>query len=170
MRILLWLLVTVLVGFPLLFILAFFRPPTGDVSAVDAIAVLAGGSGERLAAARELADDGATRVLVLSYGPSTLCGQQEPYEVICFVPEPDSTTGEAQYIGELAAQRGWDRIAVATSTHHVLRARVLVGQCVEGEVVMIDAGSLVPTRERQLRLIRHEMTGLLAAVTVSPAC
>lgn len=149
---------------------AFVRPPTGDVGQVDAVVALAGGVGERLRAARELVDDGAAPALVLSYGPSTLCASDQPFEVICFVPEPSTTVGEARRVGELVDEYGWESIAVVTSTHHVVRSRVLVGQCTDAEVRMVDAGSAIPTRGRRLRLIRHEIEGLLGSLLFDPAC
>lgn len=151
-------------------VVLFIRPPEGDPQGVDAIAVPAGGTGERLRAASALMDEGAAPVLVLSHGPSTLCRADASYEVICFVPEPGNTRGEAQEIGRLASENGWERISVVTSTHHVTRSRVLVGQCVEGDVEMVDAGSAFRTNERRLRAIRHEAAGLVAALFLEPAC
>lgn len=152
-------------------LLLFVRPPQGDPHGVDAVAVPAGGAGERLRAASALMDEGAATVLVLSHGPSTLCRMEDtPYEVVCFVPDPGNTRGEAQEIGRLAEERGWDRVAVVTSTQHVMRTRVLVGQCVDGDVEMVDAGSAFATNERRLRAIRHEAAGLIAALVLEPAC
>jgi uncharacterized SAM-binding protein YcdF (DUF218 family) len=170
MRYVLLLLVVLLVAIPVTGILLFVRPPTGDVGDVDAVAVFAGGSGERLRAAQRLMDDGAGSVLVISYGPSRLCSGEARYEVICFVPEPSTTSGEAAEIGRLAEERGWESVAVVTSTHHVARARVATRQCTDAEVRMVDAGSAVPSNEVRLRLIRHEIQGLIATLVLNPAC
>lgn len=159
-----------LLAVPATVFVLFVRPPTGDVGQVDAVVALAGGQGERLRAARELVDDGAAPVLALSYGPSALCESDQPFEVICFVPEPSTTAGEARRIGELADEHGWESIAVVTSTHHLPRSRVVVGQCTDADVRMVDAGSAIPTREARLRLIRHEIEGLLGSVLLEPAC
>jgi hypothetical protein len=161
----------VVVAVPLVAFVLFVRPPTADVDAVDAVGALAGGAGERLRVARELVeDDGAASVLVLSYGPSSLCAGDHPYEVICFVPDPSTTAGEAREVGRLADEHGWSSLAVVTSTHHVTRSRVLVGQCTDAEVAMVDAGSALPTQTRRLRVIRHEVEGLFAALLLDPAC
>jgi uncharacterized SAM-binding protein YcdF (DUF218 family) len=151
-------------------VVLFLRPPEGDPHGADAIVALAGGAGERLRAAEGLMDEGASEILVLSHGPSTLCNGGQAYEVICFEPDPGNTRGEAREIGRLASERGWQRVAVVTSTQHVTRSRVLIGQCLDGDVEMVDAGSAFPTNERRLRAIRHELTGLLAAYLVEPAC
>ena len=158
------------VAVPAALFVAFVRPPTGDVEQVDAVVALAGGSGERLRTARALVDEGVAPVLVLSYGPSALCAEDQPFDVVCFVPDPSTTVGEARRVGELVEEHGWGSIAVVTSTHHVARSRVVVGQCTDAEVRMVDAGSAIPTRERRLRLIRHEAQGLFAALLVEPAC
>lgn len=151
-------------------IVLFLRPPEGDPQGVDAVVALAGGTGERLRVAQGLMEEGASGTLVLSHGPSTLCNGGQPYEVVCFEPDPGNTRGEAQEIGRLASERGWQRVAVVTSTQHVTRSRVLIGQCVEGDIEMVDAGSAFPTNERRWQAIRHEMTGLLAAYLLEPAC
>lgn len=150
--------------------LLFLNPPTGAPDRVDAIVMLAGGEGERLATARAMADQGVAPVLVLSHGPSTLCRGGQAYEVICFIPEPGTTRGEATYIGRLAAERGWQDIAIVTSTHHVARARTVIGQCTDAEVHMVDAGSADFTREQRGEIILHEFAGLIAALTLDPAC
>jgi uncharacterized SAM-binding protein YcdF (DUF218 family) len=150
--------------------LLFLSPPTTVPEQVDAVVMLAGGQGERLETAVDLAERGTAPVLVLSHGPSTLCGGGRPFEVVCFVPEPGTTVGEAREIGQLVAQHGWQDIAVVTSTHHVARSRTVVGQCTEADVHMVDAGSAEFTREQRGRIILHEFTGLVAALTVEPAC
>src|SRR5205823_5133085 len=53
-----------------------------------------------------------------------LCrGEEGPtrYRVLCFVPQPYSTRGEARAIARLAVQHGWRRVIVVTSTFHVTR-------------------------------------------------
>jgi uncharacterized SAM-binding protein YcdF (DUF218 family) len=58
---------------------------------------------------------------------------------ICFTPDPYSTQGEARWIGREAKERGWDSIAVVTSTYHVRRARMIVERCYHGRLAMIGA-------------------------------
>ena len=46
-------------------------------------------------------------------------------------PVPATTAGEAQWIAEESAARGWGRVVVATSDVHLTRSRVLVERCIE---------------------------------------
>jgi uncharacterized SAM-binding protein YcdF (DUF218 family) len=164
------LLTGLLLAIPVAGILLFVRPPTSPVESADAVVVLAGGTGERLRAAERLMDQGVAPTLVVSYGPSRLCAGEHGFEVICFVPEPSTTSGEAAEIGRLAAERGWESVAIVTSTHHVTRARITTGRCTDAEVRMVDAGSAIPTNEQRLRLIWHEVKGIVAVSLVGPAC
>ncbi len=61
-------------------------------------------------------------------------GRGDGFRVVCFTPDPDSTRGEAQEIGRLARENGWQRVLLVTSRFHVTRARMLVDRCVDGDV------------------------------------
>jgi hypothetical protein len=68
------------------------------------------------------------------------CREPNPYfKVICFVPEPGTTQGEAREIGKLAAAHHWNSVIVVTSTYHVSRARMIVSRCLPGQVLMVAA-------------------------------
>ncbi|MGI8666102.1 MAG: YdcF family protein [Jatrophihabitans sp.] len=68
------------------------------------------------------------------------CRNQNPgYQVICFQPEPSTTQGEAREIGRLARERGWTSIMVVTSKYHISRARLILGRCMPGIVLMVAA-------------------------------
>lgn len=58
------------------------------------------------------------------------------YEVECVVPEPYTTRGEARVLGRLVRERGWDRVAVVTSTPHAARTRMLMERCTDAEVLV----------------------------------
>jgi uncharacterized SAM-binding protein YcdF (DUF218 family) len=117
-------------------------PSTDEPDRVDAVVVLAGG-GERLPAALELLGRGVAPVLVLDPDrPSwqALCGRTRPYRVLCYQPVPYSTRGEARAVTRFARERGWDSIAIVTSTYHVTRARMLFERCFDGRVAVVSAG------------------------------
>jgi uncharacterized SAM-binding protein YcdF (DUF218 family) len=117
-------------------------PSTDEPGRVDAVVVLAGGS-ERLPAALELLGKGVGPVLVLDPDrPSwrALCGRTRPYRVLCYQPVPYSTRGEARAVARFARERGWDSIAIVTSTYHVTRARMLFERCFDGRVAVVSAG------------------------------
>lgn len=125
---------------------AWFVYPRGDaVTDVDAVVALAG-SGERREAAQALVERGVSEVLAVSNGGSDEgldCGQDEPYEVICFVPDParSGTLGEALAVRSLAEEQGWESIAVVTSDYHLFRTRVLMDRCVPARVAMVPVRS-----------------------------
>ncbi len=118
---------------------------------------------------------GLATTLVVSNGAqhgwdrgNRLCEDPQPYDVVCFVPRPQSTAGEARAIGELMRSHGWEDVVVVTSPSHVTRARVLVEQCAEGVSVVSTARPLLE-RLRPSDLIR-ESFALGAAVTIARAC
>ncbi|HSF87269.1 MAG TPA: YdcF family protein [Acidimicrobiia bacterium] len=154
---LLWLLVLVLVV------------PVDDAPTGDAVIVHAGGRGERIDAALSLMDRGAAPTLVVMYlgtdlYPDTtgLCEQEVPYEVICPAPDPVTTIGEAQAIGELEDAEGWDRIVIVTTDYHVRRAKHLDGKCADAAVLAAAGGHRLGFWAH-LERVGHEMLGLLQA-------
>ena len=153
------------------------RPPAGEAPArADAIAVLSGGSGDRLPRALGLMRRDVTPVLVIPNGTdpkwddaNRLCGQQEPFEVLCPTPEPDTTRGEAAAIDGLAERRSWDRVVVVTSRYHVTRARIIVPRCVAAPVTVVasnpESGILDWGRH-----VLHEVLGLVEATVLDRGC
>ena len=112
---------------------------TATVRHADAVVVLAGGNGERLDQGLELAHDGVASTLVASTGPERLCNTDEPFRVICFLPEPNNTRGEVEEVARLAREHGWKRLVLVTSTYHVTRARLLLDRCYSGSVEVVPA-------------------------------
>jgi uncharacterized SAM-binding protein YcdF (DUF218 family) len=112
----------------------------------DAVVVLEG-SKQRLPKALQLVEQGYAPLLVISKGDnkkleSALCaGRDAPahVRVLCFVSNPLSTRGEAEFIGRLAQRRGLARIDVVTSQFHVFRAQLLLERCYHGELRMVGA-------------------------------
>lgn len=144
--------------------------PDDAVGEVDAVVVLGGGRGERVALGRELADN-LDVPLVLS-AEAILWGWRaglacEP-PVRCELPEPNATRGEARMVAGLAQANGWDEVAVVTSRFHVGRTRMLMRQCLD-DVAVVGAS-------RQGRWYRvpwdytREALGTVAGLTVQRAC
>jgi uncharacterized SAM-binding protein YcdF (DUF218 family) len=148
--------VVLVVGFTLRL---FVWPATDPVEPADAVVVLAGGDGERLDRAKELMRDGVAPTLALSFGPVGMCTSPQPFDLVCFTPDPETTRGEAEAIGRLAQERHWSNVIVVTSTPHVTRSRLLVERCYSGRLQVTgaapDAG--LPT---WLGAIVHEWGGL----------
>ena len=112
----------------------------------DAVVVLAG-SESRLPVALELMERGIAPVLVVSdpegrddEARRTLCARgSDRFELVCALPDPYSTRGEARLVARLAAERGWDTVVVVTSRFHLFRARRLLERCYAGELVLRGA-------------------------------
>jgi uncharacterized SAM-binding protein YcdF (DUF218 family) len=120
-----------------------FIPAEDAPGKADAVVVLSGSKHERLDRGLELMREGVAPTLVISGGfdprqptASRLChaGKGDGFTVLCFTPDPDSTRGEAQATGRLAAAHSWKRVLVVTSRFHVTRARMLFDRCIDGDV------------------------------------
>jgi uncharacterized SAM-binding protein YcdF (DUF218 family) len=121
----------------------------------DAIVVLAGDH-LRLGKALELMTRRVAPTLVISDGlapgwrqANRLChdGARGRFRVLCFLPKPYSTRGEARAVARMAAARGWRSVLVVTSTYHVTRARLLFDRCVDARVFVSGSTyqrSLIP--------------------------
>lgn len=96
-----------------------------------------------------------------------LCEREQPFEVVCPVPEPVSTIGEARAFGRLAEERGWNNIAVVTSPGHLTRARLAVSQCTEAETLPVAAG---PDVAPSMGTVAEEWLATGATATLWRAC
>ena len=118
----------------------FVFPATGMPAKVDAI-VVPGGNGNRIDAALRLARQDRTRYLVLSEGewvPPGLCGSHVgTASVLCFVPRPRTTQGEAEATARLARQYGFRSIVLLTTPDQTWRARLRFGRCYSGEIFAV---------------------------------
>jgi uncharacterized SAM-binding protein YcdF (DUF218 family) len=104
------------------------------IEPVDAVVVLSGGEGDRLALALEMHQMGFARYLVIT-DTSPAANQQLRREAIASgFPEGDiilttmqvgSTVDEAIAVRELALNRGWDKVMVVTDPYHSFRTRFI---------------------------------------------
>jgi uncharacterized SAM-binding protein YcdF (DUF218 family) len=152
----------------------FVWPRTGAAGRADAVVVLSGDHGERLATAMGLMHDlsrgGVPPVMVLDGQPdfqlaSDLCLGGHPFEVVCLRPRPDSTAAEARAAGRLSSERGWQRVVVVTSTSHVTRAGLLFRRCLTASVTTVIAH-----RRPSPRDVVHEWLGLGKALVLARSC
>ena len=155
----------------------FITPARSEPVPADAVVVLAGGSGERIERGLDLIRRGYAGVLVVSTGTGgaadavdcdTSPAEGQP-TVICVAPPSDNTRGEAQMVADLAAEHGWSRVLVVTSTYHVTRSRWIFERCVDAEVVAIAATPDIPLHT-QFNAVFHELAGALIAQTVQRGC
>ncbi len=149
-------------------------PTSTAPESADVVVMLAGGSGERLARSLELMRAGVAPTLVLSAGsdkPAALaraqriCGQPHDFEIVCIVPDPETTQGEAAVVGRLAAERGWRTLVLVTSDYHLDRATFHLSRCFDGTIEPVAAPS-----PRRPELIRHELIGFVHARTIGRGC
>lgn len=124
----------------------FIFPRTDPPGHADAVVVLSGGHNWRLDPALELMRRGVAPTLVISavaLDPNwtkahRICRDGLPdKKVLCPIPDPYSTRGEARMIARLARQHGWHKIDVVTSRYHVFRARIVIRRCYHGELAMV---------------------------------
>ena len=149
----------------------------------DAIAVNAGGQGERLERALELIDAGVSKNLVLSQAfingrsaaESEWGGQFEVValcesppagiQVFCVDLDERNTRGEARAFAELASEMNWDTLTLVTETHHLHRAKLLLSRCYSGEIFPIAAIS-----PNNSDFYIHEYLGSLKAYLLERGC
>ena len=66
------------------------------------------------------------------------CATRHPgLDLHCFVPDPPTTKGEGRELRRLAAQYGWRTVIVVTFRPHISRARFILEQCFDGDLVMV---------------------------------
>ena len=131
-----------LAGWTIAAAVLFVWPPREQAAPADAVVVLAGGRGPRLARGLELVRRGLAPTLVISDGWSPtwpeanrLCaGRPIAARVVCPHPQPYSTRGEAEAFARLARSRGWGSVLVVSSRYHLPRARMLFARCFGGTI------------------------------------
>jgi uncharacterized SAM-binding protein YcdF (DUF218 family) len=149
----------------------FVWPPTGQPRHVDAIVSFNGpNEGARESLALSLAKKGYAPVLLFSQGglrSDTSCPSVPRVRVVCFVDAANNTRGEARWAAHYANQHHWRSLLIVPGRPQATRARLLVGRCFPGQVVV------VPAAEPILRFpfdILHEWGGLAEALIVNRSC
>jgi hypothetical protein len=122
----------------------FVWPQQGMSDRVDAIVML-NGPGNRLDTALELAWAHRASTIVISQGSKfwdngNECVAKIPHvTVICFVPNPPTTRGEAEFAGRLAARYHWHSMVVVATTPQDTVARIRVSRCFSGKLYAVNA-------------------------------
>ncbi len=129
----------------------FLVAPAHDEPAdVDAVLVLGPPTDARMEIAWQMIDGGLADHLLVSLDPWLPEGTFPLAEaacaypgdlVACTKPDPFTTRGEAQWLRDEAAANSWDSVAVITFTPHISRSRMIVQNCFEGEVLMVEESS-----------------------------
>jgi len=143
----------------------------------DAVVLFVGGRGERLIQALELVrsgEQGSTLVIPNGFAgqwpdANMICAGDWDFDVVCPVPDPDSTRGEAQVLSSIAQDRGWSHMTMVTSDYHAPRASVLLNACYDGIVSVAEADSGLGLWGRFTRW-RHEFLGNIDARIINRGC
>jgi len=129
------------------------------------------GPTDRLGRALELARAGYAPVLVVSRGGF---GQRCPTRqdaggatVICFAPRPVTTQGEARMAGQLARQHGWKRLILVVERSQNTRARLRVGRCFDGDVLV---ATVDPALREWPHLIAYQWGAIVKALIWQREC
>jgi uncharacterized SAM-binding protein YcdF (DUF218 family) len=145
-------------------------PPLPDRA--DAIVEL-GGPGDRGDAAVELAQQGRAPVVAMSVSEDVVgmhwcrVGQRDGVPVICFLPEPATTQGEARAIAELAHRYGWHSVILVTTPDQAWRATVRVRRCFAGD---ISVATVTLPWERWPLQIAYQIGATIKAYTIETSC
>jgi uncharacterized SAM-binding protein YcdF (DUF218 family) len=131
--------VVVVAGVPV-----YVRPHVDPLRHADAILILGGPDYERYVYGLDLGSQGWTPNVVVSnpHGAddpwlTDFCANpQTRFKLYCFTPDPPTTKGEGRELQRLASQHGWRTIIVVTARPHISRARFILDQCFEGDLLM----------------------------------
>jgi uncharacterized SAM-binding protein YcdF (DUF218 family) len=123
----------------------YVRPQLDPLRHADAILVLGGYGQERYGTGIDLSLEGWAPNLVVSnpvgageVWRKNYCSTPPPrVTVVCFVPDPGTTKGEGRELRRLASLHGWRTVIVVTFLPHVSRARFILEQCFDGDLVMV---------------------------------
>ena len=136
----------------------------------DAIVELGGpGDHARDSVALRLARDHAAPVLVQSTlpGDTSCLPAVGGVRVLCFHPTPNTTRGEARWIGAMAARRHWRSVIIVTTPDQAWRARLRVSRCFPGEIYQATAHLAVAD---WLKQIPYQWVASIKALTLERGC
>ncbi len=132
--------VAVAAGFPV-----YVRPQIDPLRSADAIFILGGADYRRYPFGMGLGAEGWAPTVVVSNPNGSrdpwltgVCATpHEDFDLECFLPDPRTTKGEGRELRRLAAERGWQTVIVVTFRPHVSRARHILQQCFDGQLIMV---------------------------------
>lgn len=154
----------------------YVHPQVDRPRHADAILILGGAQYDRYPFGLALGSKGWAPTVVVSNpnGPddswlTDFCVTPQPgLDLRCFVPDPDTTKGEGRELRRLAAQYGWRTVIVVTFLPHISRARFILEQCFDGDLVMVASPSRISPQRWALEYV-YQTAGYLRAV-LQPGC
>ena len=123
----------------------YVRPQVDPLRHADAILILGGEGDSRYLVGLDLGLKGWAPTVLASNpmapeDPSLAdycTARHRGLDLRCFVPDPGTTKGEGRDLRRLAAQHGWRTVIVVTFRPHISRARFVLEQCFDGDLVMV---------------------------------
>lgn len=157
-----------LVGVPL------YVVPTQHLPAhADVVFVLGAPEPWEITWAEQLVRNGHADALMISTPPNveapSTCLQPA---VLCFRPDPSSTRGEAQILRTQMAKHEWSSAIVLTTTPHITRTRLILGQCLSAAAnadVSVIGRSTGMSLADWIEQYLHQTAGFAKAIAF-PAC
>jgi len=154
----------------------YVRPQIDELRHADAILILGGYEYDRYEVGLELGSDGWAPNVVVSNpnGPkdpwlTEFCARPHPeFALHCFIPEPGTTKGEARELHRLVTDHGWRTIIVVTFRPHISRARFILQQCFDGDLIMIASPPDLSAPKWVYEYV-YQSAGYVKAV-LQPAC
>ena len=91
-----------------------------------------------------------------------------PVHVICFIPNPETTQGEARAVTGLANTHNWHRIIVVSGTPQTTRARLRFARCYHGTLLFdpVSPGGISSWVHNDI----YEWGALAKALTIQRGC
>ena len=163
--------VVLVVAFCALTLRFFVFPDLNTLARSDAIVVLGGtaGAGDE---GITLAKHGYAPTIAFSVTPTLPCGHSVAHlpteRVLCFVPHPDTTQGEARWIAHMATLGHWHQIIVVMHTTQATRARLRIGRCYPGRV--LEVGVTPSDLWDWVHGIIYEWGAVVKALVLQPSC
>jgi hypothetical protein len=147
----------------------FVWPPTDRPTRVDGILSLNGPEeSAREAKAISLAEQGYASTLLFSEGnyPNRPCPRIPRVVVVCFRPQPARTVGEVEFATNYARSHGWHSLLIVPGRSQTIRARILMGRCFPGQVLVVPPAALgnLPYE------VVYEWGALIRALVINRGC
>ena len=157
-------------------LLVYARPQIDRLRHADAILILGGADYGRYRFGFDLGAQGWAPNVVVSNPLGTddprltgLCAAPHPrFDLYCFVPDPPTTKGEGRELRRLASEHGWRTVIVVTFRPHISRARFILEQCFDADLVMVSSPTHVSVPGWAFEYV-YQTAGYVRAV-LQPGC
>lgn len=154
----------------------YVRPQIDPIRHADAIFVLGGHGYGRYPFGLQLGVQGWAPTIVVSNpnGPedpwlTDYCATPHPgLNLHCFIPNPPTTKGEGRELRRLAAEHRWRTVIVVTFRPHISRARFILEQCFDGDLVMVASPARLSAPRWAFEYV-YQTAGYVRAV-LQPSC